>query len=58
MRIAARVSIIYLHLFLVVGLKVALTGCPALSFSGHNLVKLGHEGKHVYLDAKRQPYQL
>ncbi len=49
MRIAVCVSIIYLHLFSVDGLKVALTGCPALSFSGHNLAKLGHDEKHVYL---------
>ncbi|MNF95058.1 hypothetical protein D3C85_1174280 [compost metagenome] len=49
MRIAVCVSIIYLHLFSVDGLKVALTGCPTLSFSGHNLAKLGHDEKHVYL---------
>ncbi|MNF14933.1 hypothetical protein D3C80_2173310 [compost metagenome] len=33
---------VYLHLFVVIGLKVAVTGHPALSSSGHNLVKLGH----------------
>lgn len=46
------------HPVVLVHPEVTLTGCAALSFSGPNLVNPGHEGKHVHLDAKRQPYQL
>ena len=48
--LAGLVSIVFLHHLKCSASKVALTGCSALSLSGHNLVKLGQVTMYAWPD--------